>query len=188
MKTRLYTALLLLLTIAGVACTPRATTTTSSEWTRQQRQQMRRTLLQYRDMVYIDEMTDAEFIIFANNVTDEIEYVYPLYTEFIEFPAVSDSIDMYVTTTIVEQLDADGANIRHIYPYRQLRRESILPEGLSRKELRAYYKCLARKINSEYSDFSEFFAAVVANTTNKGDITKLQAECAMSLFNYKSDI
>ncbi len=140
--------------------------------------------MQYRDMVYIDEMSDAEFIIFANNITEEIEAVYPLYTSVTELPAVSDTIDMYITTTIVEQLDADGANIRHIYPYRELRKQGVLPAKLSHKEQRSFYKCLARKVNAKYDNFSQFFQAVVDNTTPKSEIAKMEAECAKSLFDY----
>ncbi len=170
----------LLVAIAGCI----SESTTSSSWTHQQRKAMRRTLMQYRDMVYIDEMTDAEFIIFTNNVTDEIEAVHPLYTSVIDLPAVSDTIDMYITTTIVEQLDADGANIRHIYPYRELRKEGILPSGLSQKEQRSFYKCLARKVNDKYDNFSQFFQAVISNTTPTSEIATMEAECAKALFNY----
>ncbi|MFI3269208.1 MAG: hypothetical protein SNG14_01625 [Rikenellaceae bacterium] len=182
MKKSLYTTLLVLAAFVTIGCVTKSTT---SKWTNQQRKEMRRALHQYRDMVYLDEMTDAEFIIFANNVTDEIEAVHPLYTTFTAFPAVSDSIDMYVTTTIVEQLQADGSNMRHIYPYSELRRNGVLPSGLTRPQKRAFYKCLARKINAKYNDFEQFFQAVVANTTDTSAIAEMQQSCAKELFDYE---
>lgn len=179
MKRHLSTLLLAIAAITMIACTQG-----SSEWSHKQRKTMRRALHEYRDMVYIDQLTDAQFLIFADNVTEEIESDYPLYTNIISLPAMSDTIDMYITTTIIEQLDADGSNIRNIYPYRELKKEGIVPSGLDRKQQRAYFKCLARKINNTYSDFEQFFYAVMADTTNKSQIVALQASCAKSLFDY----
>ncbi|MFI3248987.1 MAG: hypothetical protein R3Y39_07665 [Rikenellaceae bacterium] len=180
MKKRLYTSLLALVAITLIACT-----TTKSEWTHEQRKTMRRALHEYREMVYLEELTDAEFFIFSDNVTDEIEAAYPLYANILALPDMGDTIDSFVTTAIVEQLDADGANMQHIYPYRDLVKEGTLPKKLTRQQRRAFYKCLARKVNNEYSDFEQFFAAVVANTTNKGKIASMEAECALELFDWK---
>ncbi len=182
MKKRLYSALLALAAITTIACT-----TTKSEWTHEQRKTMRRALHEYREMVYLEELSDAEFIIFTGDVTDEIENTYPLYANILALPDMSGAIDSFVTTTIVEQLDADGANMQHIYPYRELVKEGRLPKGLTRQQRRAFYKCLARKINNEYSDFEQFFAAVVADTTDKGQIASMEAACALELFDWKGE-
>lgn len=138
-------------------------------------------------MVYLEELTDAEFVIFTNNVTDEIEVAYPLYANVLALPDMDETIDTFVTTAIVEQLDADGSNMKHIYPYRDLIKEGRLPKGLSRQQRRAFYKCLARKVNNEYSDFEQFFSAVVADTTNKGQIAAMQAACALELFDWTGE-
>lgn len=179
MKKRLFTSLLALAAITLIACT-----STKSGWTHEQRKTMRRALHEYREMVYLDELTDAEFIIFSNDVTDEMEAAYPLYANVLELPDMSETVDTFVTTAIVEQLDADGANMAHIYPYRELVKEGVLPKKLSRQERRAFYKCFARKVNNEYSDFEQFFSAVVAGTTNKGEISKMESACAMELFKW----
>ncbi|MFI3303814.1 MAG: hypothetical protein SNF68_05270 [Rikenellaceae bacterium] len=177
MKKIIYS---LLFSVTLIACV-----STTSTWNREQRRTIHRTLDQYRDMVYMDELTDAEFYIFADNATDIIEMNYPQYEEFVAMPAVNDSIQMVVTTIIVEQLDADGANIRHIYPYRELRKEGILPKALTRKEQRSFYKCLARKINAQYSNFATFLDAVIANTTDAGKIAEFQSDCAKTLFGWE---
>lgn len=179
MKKIIYTLSILTIAIAVFACT-----TTNSTWTREQRATIHRALQQYRDMVYLEELTDAEFYIFSDNATDVIEESYPNFTEIMEMPLFADSIGVIVNTIIVEQLDADGANIRHIYPYRELKKEQRLPRKLSRKEQRSFYKCLARKINAEYSDFGAFFNAVLADTTDTSQIATFEAECAKSLFDW----
>lgn len=182
MKKRLYSTLLALAAITLIACT-----TTKSEWTHEQRKTMRRALHEYREMVYLEELTDAEFLIFTGNVTEEIESAYPLYANVLALPNMDDTIDTFVTTAIVEQLDADGANMQHIYPYRELVKEGRLPSKLTRQQRRAFYKCLARKVNNEYANFEQFFAAVVAGTTNKGQIAALESACALELFDWKGE-
>ncbi len=179
MKREFYTTLIAAASIALIACN-----TTTSEWTLEQRKSMRRAIHEYRDMVYIDELTDAEFFIFSDNVTDEIEATYPNYDEILTFPALSDTLESYVTTIIIEQLNADASNMSHIYPYRELRKEGMLPKALTRQQQRSFYKCFARKVNQQYSNFESFFEAVVYNTTNKSEISKMQSSCAKSLFDW----
>lgn len=179
MKKIIYT---LLFTAFITACV-----TTISSWDREQRRTIQRAISEYRDMVYVSELSDAEYYIFANDATDIVEMNYPTYEEFVAMPAMNDSIEVIVTTLIVEQLDADGANIRHIYPYRELRREGILPKGLSRKEQRAFYKCFARKVNAAYNSYSDFLSAVVANETDKGQISQFQRECAKSILGWDGE-
>ncbi len=179
MKKIIYS---LLFAAAITACV-----TTTSSWNREQRRTVQRAISQYRDMVYIDELTDAEYYLFSDDATDIVEMNYPDFEEFAALPAVNDSLKVVVTTLIVEQLDADGSNIRHIYPYRELRREGILPKGLTRKEQRAFYKCFARKVNSTYKSYGAFLNAVVANTTDEGQIAKFQQECAKSTLDW-SDV
>ena len=43
---------------------------------------------------------------------------------------VDDTVDMVVVSTIVDELDADAHNMRHIYPYRALVAQGVLPAGL----------------------------------------------------------
>lgn len=179
MKKQIYTTLICVAALFAFACN-----TTTSEWTLEQRKSVRRLLHQYRDMTYIEELTDAEFYIFSDNVIDEMEVAYPDYDTLFAFPAVSDSIESYVTTVIIEQLDADASNMQHIYPYRTLVKEGVLPKALTRQQQRAFYKCFARKVNQQYSSFGALFEAVIYNTTNKSDIAKMQASCAKSLFDW----
>lgn len=179
MKKIFYTLSLFTLAVVLFACN-----STSSGWSREQRATMRRALHEYRDMVYLDELTDAEFFIFADNATDVLEEQYPNFDAVMTTPAFGENINTIVTTIIVEQLDADGSNIRHIYPYRELKKQGRIPAKLSRKEQRSFYKCLARKIDNQYDDFGAFFNAILADTTNTSQIATFEAECAKSLFNW----
>ncbi|MFR9619652.1 MAG: hypothetical protein SNH63_00360 [Rikenellaceae bacterium] len=183
MKRKLYTLLLACTIILLAACT----TAQKGEWSKQERKTMRRALHEYREMVYLAELSDAQFFIFGDQLMDAVEMTYPDFSDVIEFPYLDDTIRAYITTTILEQLDADGANMRYIYPYRTLRKEGRLPEGLTRSEQRTFYKCLARKINAEYSTFESFFWAVAADTTNMSKIATFQSACAKSLFDWPNN-
>ena len=83
------------------------------EWSREQRQALRHMLRDYRQMVYLNNLTEAEYMLFADEVAADIEQSYPIYTTFIELPAVNDTVQVYVVATIVDQLNADARNMRH---------------------------------------------------------------------------
>ena len=112
MKKILLCASLLAVFAAGFAgCSQRR------EWNREERKAMRDALRSYRQMIYLDDLTDSEFVLFSDGVAGELENAYPVYTTFIQMPGVNDTVDMFVVTTIVEELDADAHNMRHIFPY-----------------------------------------------------------------------
>ena len=149
---------------------------------------MRENLRQYRDMIYLQDLTDPEFLIFTDSVTGDIEAVYPVYTSFIEMDGVQDTIDMFVMTAIIDELDADAHNMRHIYPYRYLVSEGILPDRLTHEQQRDFYRCLAQKVNNTFLTVEQFLMAIVADTTSTSTIKKLQGECANELFNWVIEV
>lgn len=111
MKKILLCASLLAVFAAGFAgCSQRR------EWNREERKAMRDALRSYRQMIYLDDLTDSEFVLFSDGVAGELENAYPVYTTFIQMPGVNDTVDMFVVTTIVKELDADAHNMRHISP------------------------------------------------------------------------
>lgn len=118
-----------------------ASCNTPREWHEQQRAEFLTSLDDYRQMIYLNEFSDPEFVIFTTDLSGEIETSYPVYTEFIAMPALSDTIDMWVVETIVDQLNADAQNMRYLYPYRTLVAQGILPMGLSHQERMSFYKC-----------------------------------------------
>ena len=124
MKKILLCASLLAVFAAGFAgCSQRR------EWNREERKAMRDALRSYRQMIYLDDLTDSEFVLFSDGVAGELENAYPVYTSFIQMPGVNDTVDMFVVTTIVEELDADAHNMRHIFPYDYLVGQGVLPAG-----------------------------------------------------------
>ena len=119
------------------------------EWNHEQRKAMREALDAYRQMVYLNDLTDPEFVVFTDSVAGQLENEYPVYTEFIEMQGVDDTIDMVVVTTIVQQLNADAHNMRHIFPYNTLVMQGVLPAGLDLGQQRSFYKCQAVKLHAE---------------------------------------
>ena len=177
-KTILSFALLALAATGFFGCSQ------SREWNREQRKQMREALRDYRRMVYLDDLTDAEFVLFTDDVAETLEDSYPVYTTFIAMPGMSDTVDYVVVTTIVDELNADAHNMRHIYPYNYLVAQGVLPAGLEHSQQRAFYKCFASKVNATYNTMSQFFNAVLADTTDASQIRRLQGQCANDLFNW----
>lgn len=155
------------------------------EWNHQQRKEMRESLRDYRRMVYLDDLTDDEFVVFSDNVATTLENDYPVYATFISMPGVSDTVEMVVVTTIVDELNADARNMRHVYPYPYLVAEGMLPAGLSREEQHAFYRCFAGKVNSTFSSMGQFFNAVLADTTDMSQMRRLEAACANELFDWE---
>ena len=99
-KLLLSTSLLALFAAGFIGCSQR------QEWNREERKAMREALDSYRQMVYLDDLTDAEFLLFSDEVAGTLENAYPVYAAFIQMPGVNDTVDMVVVTTIVEELNA----------------------------------------------------------------------------------
>lgn len=155
-----------------------------AKWNREQRQAMREALREYRRMVYLNNLTDAEFMLFTDDVALALEEDYPVYTSFVQMPGVNDTVQVYVVATIVEELDADARNMRHIFPYPQLVSQNILPAGLDRVQQHAFYNCLASKVDNTYSTMEQFVDAILADTTSHSQIAQMQLQCANELFNW----
>ena len=149
---------------------------------------MREALRQYRDMIYLQDLTDPEFIIFTDDVATEIEMAYPVYATFMQIPNVNDTIDLFVVTTIVEELQEDAHNMRHLYPYRYLVSQGILPDKLTHEQQREFYKCLAQKVNNNFSSVSQFVNAILADTSATSQIATMQQQCASDLFNWVIEV
>lgn len=135
-------------------------------------------------MVYLNNLTDAEFMLFTDDVALALEEDYPVYTSFMKMPGVNDTVQVYVVTTIVEELDADARNMRHIFPYASLVSQNILPEGLDRAQQHAFYNCLADKVDDTYATMEQFVDAILADTTNQSKIAQMQLQCAADLFDW----
>lgn len=177
-KILLCVSLLTIFAAGFVGCSQRR------QWNHEQRKAMREALRSYRQMVYLDDLTDAEFLTFTDDVAGELESDYPVYTTFVEMPGVTDTVDMVVITTIVDDLNADAHNMRHIYPYNYLVAQGVLPAGLDHDQQRAFYKCFAGKVNDNYSTMTQFFNAILADTTDTSQIRQMEGQCANDLFDW----
>lgn len=154
------------------------------QWNHEQRQALREALRSYRQMVYLDDLNDAEFVLFTDQVAGALENDYPVYTDLSQLPAAADTVDMVVITTIVDELDADAHNMRHIYPYSALVAQGVLPAGLDHSQQKAFYTCFAGKVNAAYATMDQFFNAILADTTDLSQIRQLESQCANDLFSW----
>jgi hypothetical protein len=135
-------------------------------------------------MVYLDNLADVEFDLFSGDVVEAVEFDYPVYTAFYELPGRGDTLDIYVVSTIVERLDDNAHNLRHIYPYSWLVAEGILPAGLDRQAERAFYDCLSHKIRRHYHTSRNFIHAIMNDPKASSTIEDMQMACAAELFDW----
>ena len=159
-----------------------------TKWNREERQAMRNLLRDYRKMAYLADLSEAEYMLFTDRVLASVEADYPVYTTFVEMPGVNDTVQVYVVTTIVEQLAADASNMRHLYPYRDLVAANILPDGLSRAQQNAFYQCFANSVDNTYATPLQLVNAIVADTVQTSQIAQMQAACANELFGWTIEI
>ena len=154
------------------------------EWKHDERKATREALREYRDMLYLNDLSDAEFALFVDEVANELEASYPVYTTFIEMPNVGDTVDMVVVETIVQAINADAHNMRHIFPYSYLVAQGILPAGLDHSQQRQFYTCLASGVNANFYSVAQFIHALINQTADNALLQQIQAQCANDLFNW----
>lgn len=182
MKKILFTSMLLVVALITGGCSEQ------QKWDHKQKEAMRELLKEYRNMIYLQDLTDSEFVIFTDRVAKEIEAAYPVYTTLIELPAMNDTVDMFVVTQIVDEINADAHNMRHLFPYDYLVAEGILPGNLTHSQQRDFYKCFAQKVNSYYLTPIEFLQDVLTSAMSDSEITQLQLQCANDLFGWVLEI
>jgi hypothetical protein len=78
--------------------------------------------------------------------------------------------------------------MRHLYPYRYLVSQGVLPDKLSHEQQRDFYKCFAQKVNSSFSSVNQFINAILADTSATSIITQMQQQCASDLFDWVIEV
>ena len=177
-KILLYLPVMLILA-AGFGCSEQR------KWNREQRKEMREMLRDYRQMAFLNNLTAAEFILFRDDVATAVEGHYPVYATCVTMPGVEDTVQLVIVETVVEELQADARNMRHIFPYEQLVARKMLPAGLDHDQLHAFYNCLAGKVNSTFVTLDQFVNAVMADTVNTSTMQRLEGQCANDLFDWE---
>lgn len=157
-------------------------------WGEKERRELRKELGHYRNMIYVDNLSEVEFDSFTGDVIEAVEVDYPVYTAFYELPARGDTLDVYVVSTIVERLDADPHNIRNIFPYSWLVAEGILPAGLDHQAQRAFYDCFAHKVKREWHTSRNFLNAIVNDPMAPMTIYNMQMACSAELFDWGVEV
>ena len=157
-------------------------------WSHDDRKAVRNEIDNYRDMVYLEDLEVVEFDDFSGDVIEAIEIDYPTYALYYELPGRGDTLDVYVVSTIVERLDTDPHNLRHIFPYSWLVAEGVLPAGLDKQAQRAFYDCLSQKVKRQYHTSRRFLYALM-NDPNAGNaVMQIQNDCAMELFDWGMEV
>lgn len=152
--------------------------TSGKRWSEQQRHEARQMLRQWREIAYLNALTEEEFELFATNVTDLLEEEWPSYVEFIQMPMVGDSVEMVVVATIVTEIKASPEKLRHIFSYPELIEASILPEGMTLRQQHDFYKCFAERVNTTYGSMQQFIWDAIYSRLNDKLIAQMMRRCA----------
>lgn len=168
--------------VALVGCTEKR------GWSHDDRKAVRNEIDNYRDMVYLEDLEVVEFDDFSGDVIEAIEIDYPTYALYYELPGRGDTLDVYVVSTIVERLDTDPHNLRHIFPYSWLVAEGVLPAGLDKQAQRAFYDCLSQKVKRQYHTSRRFLYALMNDPNASNAVMQMQNDCAMELFDWGMEV
>ncbi|MBR2400304.1 MAG: hypothetical protein IKB03_00920 [Tidjanibacter sp.] len=150
----------------------------NKKWNEEERKATREMVREWRELAYLNALSEEEFALFANRVTDVLENQYPSYVEFIEMPMVGDSVETVVIATIVTEIKASPSRLRHLFPYKELVRQEILPDGLGAISQEDFYNCLAEKVNMVYGSMQEFVWDAVYSRLDDVVIAQMLRRCA----------
>lgn len=138
---------------------------------------MREALRSYRQMVYLDDLTDAEFVVFTDDVAGQLENSYPVYG--IRRDAGRGRHGRYGRRiTIVDELDADAHNAPHHPPCTLVAQGTSGGSGPLPAE--GVLRMLRRKVNAAYATTDQFFNAILADTTDLSRIRQMETVCQRS--------
>lgn len=174
-KILLYLPVMLILA-AGFGCSEQR------KWNREQRKEMREMLRDYRQMAYLNDLTDAEFILFSDDVATALEGDYPVYATFVTMPGVEDTVQLVIVETVVEELQADARNMRHIFPYEQLVAREDASGRIGSRPAARLLQLPGRQGEQHLRHAGPVRQRRVADTVNTSTMQRLEGQCANDLF------
>ncbi|MBO7300110.1 MAG: hypothetical protein J6U53_01720 [Tidjanibacter sp.] len=163
------------------------TSCTHRNWNEQQRREAREMLRQWREIAYLNDLSEEEFALFAGNVADILEMEYPSYVEFVEMPMVGDSVEMVIIATITTDLKASPERLRHIFRYDDLVELGTLPAGLTLHQQNNFYRCFAERVNMTYGSLQRFVWDAVYSTLDDLLIAQMLRHCAAPFWDGEID-
>ncbi len=188
MKHRPFRAVVLSLTAAFFLSLVWLAACNRGNWNEQQRSQAREMLRQWREIAYLDDLTEEEFALFAGNVVDLLEYRYPSFVEFVEMPARGDSVEMVVVAAIVTDLKASPERLRHIFSYEELVDMGILPANMSPRAQKEFYRCFAERVNLTYGSMQTFVWDVLYSRLDEMEVVQMMRKCAAPFWDIEMDV
>lgn len=156
-------------------------------WKEEQRRASNEMLRDWRHLAYLNALSEQEFELFANRVTDVLERKYPSYVEFVEMPMMGDSVEMVVIATIVNEIKASPERMKNIFPYHNMVDAGVLPDGLSTQEQSDFYRCLTEKINRAYGSIQQFLWDAIYSELDDYLIAYLMSQCAAPYWDTQSE-
>ena len=136
-------------------------------------------LQEWREIAYLNALTDAEFAVFAEDVADMLEARWPSYVEFVEMPMVGDSVEVVVVATIVNDIKANANNMRHLFPYDVLVSAGVLPAGMTTHQQKEYYMCLANGVDNVFGSVQNFVWGAINSSLDDVVIAHMLRDCAV---------
>ena len=187
MQNRRIKAVVLTITALFICSIVWLTSCNRGNWNEQQRREAREMLREWREIVYLGNLTEEEFALFAGNVTDLLEYRYPPFVEFMEMPARGDSVEMVVVAAIVTDIKASPDRLRHIFSYKELVEANILPENMTTRDQKEFYRCFAEQVNMAYGSMQQFVWDALYSRLDDEIIVQIMRGCATPYWDIKME-
>ena len=187
-RIRRLKRVLVLISALMVATTLLLTSCNNRRWNDKQRKATREMIEQWRQLAYLNALTEEEFALFAGRVTDVLEEEYPSYVEFVEMPMVGDSVEMVIVATIVTDIKASPTRLGHIFPYEELVANNILPEGLDQATVAPFYVCMAEKVNTLYGTMLEFVQDIIYSRLDDMIVARMISQCAQPYWDVEMEV
>lgn len=168
-----------MIVFAGAVCLSVSGCSHKEKWTEKERKEAREMLRDWRNIAYLNALSEAEFEVFSAEVADLLEARWPSYVEFIEMPMVGDSVEVVVVATIVDDIKANAHNMRYIFPYEHLVSVGVLPAGMTAHQQKEYYMCIANGVDNLFGSVQNFVWGAINSSLDDVVIAHLLRDCAV---------
>lgn len=171
----------ILLSLVVVATVVSLSSCNSGKWTTENQLVITEYLQPLQDGGFIADMTEEEYGDLEECVVTKVMAQHPNYNKFNEMPGKNDTIYNVMINCTAEFIGEDYHNLRRMFPYGELVKAGILPDGMTSAMKDKFYTCVAEKINVNFASATEFLQALAGDYAAQGVINQFFVDCATEM-------
>lgn len=170
-----------LLSLAVTATLFSLSSCNSGKWTAENQMVITEYLQPLKDGGFIADMTEEEYGNLEECVVTKVMAQHPNYNKFNEMPGKNDTIYNVMINCTADFIGEDYHNLRRMFPYGEMVKAGILPDGMSSEMKDKFYSCVATKINANFASATEFLQALAGDYAAQGIINQFFVDCAKEM-------